>query len=113
MSEEDPTRYYQPSSPYSPRGLTPNADEAGDQHPWSVGFEEIDVRKYRYGLHQRVGDFNVRRVDPRHGLVKVGHKGGGPRIESPETTEDLFQPAPIPLIDGEASGLRPRRHPMR
>ena len=47
MAEEDPTRYYQPSSPYSPDGLNPNRDDVGDQHPWSIGFKDTDFRKYR------------------------------------------------------------------
>jgi len=47
VREEDPGRYYQPSSPYSPDGLHPNDDTVGDQHPWSVGFEDTDFRKYR------------------------------------------------------------------
>lgn len=47
LAEEDPGRYYQPSSPYSPDGLFPNADEAGDQHPWAVGFRNTDFRDYR------------------------------------------------------------------
>lgn len=47
LQEEDGTRYYQASSPCSPDGLPPNADEAGDQHPWSVGFRNTDFRDYR------------------------------------------------------------------
>lgn len=48
LSVEDPWRYYQPSSPYSPEpGDDPNADNVGDQHPWSIGFNDIDFRKYR------------------------------------------------------------------
>lgn len=47
LAEEDPGRYYQPSSPYSPDGLPPNADEAGDQHPWNVGIWGTDFRDYR------------------------------------------------------------------
>ncbi len=47
LKEEDGTRYYQPSSPYSPDGEPPNADHLGDQHPWSVGFQDTDFRKYR------------------------------------------------------------------
>lgn len=47
LAEEDPTRYYQPSSPYSPDGLPPNADEVGDQHPWTVGMQNTDFRDYR------------------------------------------------------------------
>jgi beta-mannosidase len=47
LRKEDPSRYYQPSSPYSPDGQFPNGDESGDQHPWSVGFAEGDFRKYR------------------------------------------------------------------
>ena len=47
LAEEDPTRYYQPSSPYSPDGLSPTRDDCGDQHPWSLGFSDNDFRKYR------------------------------------------------------------------
>jgi len=47
MRAEDPGRYFQPSSPYSPDNLPPNADEIGDQHPWSVGFHDLDFYKYR------------------------------------------------------------------
>lgn len=47
LAEEDPGRFYQPSSPYSPDGLFPNADEAGDQHPWTIGFANTDFREYR------------------------------------------------------------------
>jgi beta-mannosidase len=47
LAREDPTRYYQPSSPFSPDGQHPNADELGDQHPWSVGFADLDFHKYR------------------------------------------------------------------
>jgi len=48
LAEEDPGRYYQPSSPYSP-DITkhPNEDESGDQHPWGIGFGDTDFRKYR------------------------------------------------------------------
>lgn len=44
---EDGTRYYQPSSPFSPDHEDPRADHVGDQHPWTVGFRETDFRKYR------------------------------------------------------------------
>lgn len=47
LADEDGTRYYQPSSPYSPDGLSPNRDDVGDQHPWSVGFSNTDFRDYR------------------------------------------------------------------
>jgi beta-mannosidase len=47
LSAEDPTRYYQPSSPYSPEGLPPTQDDVGDQHPWSIGFANADFRDYR------------------------------------------------------------------
>ncbi len=47
LAEEDPGRYYQPSSPYSPDGLPPNAYDVGDQHPWAVGFGNTDFRDYR------------------------------------------------------------------
>lgn len=47
LAKEDPHRYYQASSPFSPDGSHPNRDEVGDQHPWSVGFANRDFRDYR------------------------------------------------------------------
>lgn len=47
IAEEDGTRYYQPSSPYSPGLHHPNCDDCGDQHPWSVGMADKDFRTYR------------------------------------------------------------------
>lgn len=47
LAEEDPTRYYQPSSPYSPEGVDPCRDDVGDQHPWAIGFANVDFREYR------------------------------------------------------------------
>jgi len=47
VRQEDPTRPYRPSSPWSPDHEFPNADHVGDQHPWSIGFAETDFRKYR------------------------------------------------------------------
>jgi beta-mannosidase len=47
MAEEDPTRYYQPSSPFSPDHRSPTEHETGDQHPWAIGFFDTDFRKYR------------------------------------------------------------------
>lgn len=47
MAAEDPTRYYQPSSPISPDFQDPHLDHMGDQHPWTVSFFDTDTRKYR------------------------------------------------------------------
>ncbi len=47
LNEEDPTRYYQPSSPITPGLLHPNDNHSGDQHPWQVGFANEDFRDYR------------------------------------------------------------------
>jgi beta-mannosidase len=47
LKREDGTRYYQPSSPYSPDHEPPNRDDMGDQHPWSIGFANTDFRQYR------------------------------------------------------------------
>ncbi|NLS78336.1 MAG: hypothetical protein GXY76_13850 [Chloroflexi bacterium] len=47
LKREDGTRYYQPSSPYSPDHESPRRDDIGDQHPWSIGFADTDFRKYR------------------------------------------------------------------
>jgi beta-mannosidase len=45
--EEDGTRFYLPSSPFSPDGRNPGDHLAGDQHPWEIGFSDVDFRKYR------------------------------------------------------------------
>jgi beta-mannosidase len=47
LSVEDPTRHYQPSSPFSPDYGDPNRDDVGDQHPWTIGFLNTDFRGYR------------------------------------------------------------------
>ena len=47
VQEEDPTRYYQPSSPFTPDHQDPRVMHSGDQHPWFVGFDDTDFRKYR------------------------------------------------------------------
>jgi len=47
LSQEDPTRFYLPSSPFSPDGRTPNDFHAGDQHPWGVGMWNPNFRDYR------------------------------------------------------------------
>ncbi|MCD6520871.1 MAG: hypothetical protein J7M05_13215 [Anaerolineae bacterium] len=40
LQQEDPSRPYWPSSPYSPPGHHPNAPTMGDQHPWHVTLGE-------------------------------------------------------------------------
>jgi beta-mannosidase len=47
LKKEDGTRYYQPSSPFSPDNEPPRRDDIGDQHPWTVGFMNTDFRDYR------------------------------------------------------------------
>ena len=47
LQREDGTRYYQPSSPYSPDHQDPRRNDIGDQHPWTVGFANTDFRDYR------------------------------------------------------------------
>jgi beta-mannosidase len=47
LREEDPNRYYQASSPISPDNMFPNRDDMGDQHPWNIGFENVDFHQYR------------------------------------------------------------------
>jgi len=46
LQKEDPDKYYQPTSPYSMNHSDLNHDTTGDQHPWSVGFDDKDSRKY-------------------------------------------------------------------
>lgn len=47
LRQEGDTRYYQPSSPYSPDHTDPNSNIIGDQHPWDIGFTDKDYYKYR------------------------------------------------------------------
>ena len=47
LKEEDPFKYYQPSSPWSPDFAFPNDDHTGDQHPWSIGFGDNEFFTYR------------------------------------------------------------------
>lgn len=47
VAAEDPTRLFWPSSPWSPSDPDHNAGYEGDQHPWSIGFGDVDFRKYR------------------------------------------------------------------
>jgi len=47
LKREDDTRYYQPSSPFSPDHEAPRRNDMGDQHPWTVGFANTDFRDYR------------------------------------------------------------------
>lgn len=46
LQEEDPTRYYQPSSPFSPDRQSPARNDMGDQHNWTVSLEHSDYRKF-------------------------------------------------------------------
>jgi len=47
VAAEDGTRHWQPSSPWSPDGLSPNRDDVGDQHPWGTIFADGDWRRFR------------------------------------------------------------------
>lgn len=48
VGDEDGSRWWQPSSPFSPDPtVAANDDLQGDQHPWSIGFHDTDFRKYR------------------------------------------------------------------
>lgn len=47
LKAEDHTKYYQPSSPLSPNNEYPNKNDIGDQHPWDIGFDNVDFREYR------------------------------------------------------------------
>jgi beta-mannosidase len=47
VAQEDGTRHWQPSSPWSPDGLSPNRDDVGDQHPWGTVMADGDWRGFR------------------------------------------------------------------
>jgi beta-mannosidase len=47
LKEEDNTRYYQPSSPYSPDHESPRRADMGDQHPWAIGGGNTEFHDYR------------------------------------------------------------------
>jgi beta-mannosidase len=48
MIEEDPSRPYWPSSPYSPGHLSPNSPIIGDQHPWNVSLGSAGADFWHY-----------------------------------------------------------------
>ena len=47
VAEEDPSRLFWPSSPWSPSRQDHNSGTEGDQHPWAIGFKDVEFRKYR------------------------------------------------------------------
>lgn len=48
MAQNDPTRPYWPSSPYSGPATFPNDPTTGDQHPWDVSINKDDVNFWAY-----------------------------------------------------------------
>ncbi|MFQ5805965.1 MAG: hypothetical protein ACE5I3_05900 [Phycisphaerae bacterium] len=48
VAQEDGTRPYWPTSPWSPDGSHPNNPSIGDQHPWSVSLGEAKGDYWRY-----------------------------------------------------------------
>lgn len=48
MKEEDPYRFYWPSSPYSENHELPNSPITGDQHPWGVSLQKDSTNIWAY-----------------------------------------------------------------
>jgi len=48
MKEEDPYRFYWPSSPYSENFEFPNSPITGDQHPWGVSLQKDSTSFWAY-----------------------------------------------------------------
>lgn len=48
MKEEDPYRFYWPSSPYSENNEFPNSPITGDQHPWAVSLGKDTTSFWAY-----------------------------------------------------------------
>jgi beta-mannosidase len=48
MKEEDPSRFYWPSSPYSENHEFPNSPITGDQHPWGVTLQKDSTNLWAY-----------------------------------------------------------------
>ena len=48
MKEEDPYRFYWPSSPYSENFEFPNSSITGDQHPWGVSLQKDSTSIWAY-----------------------------------------------------------------
>ena len=48
MKEEDPYRFYWPSSPYSENFEFPNSPITGDQHPWGVSLQKDSTNMWAY-----------------------------------------------------------------
>ncbi len=47
LKKEDPDRYYQATSPYSPDHEHPGRNDMGDQHAWNIGFDNVNFFEYR------------------------------------------------------------------
>jgi len=63
IDQEDPTRYYQPSSPYSPDHKDPNADDRGDLTLRRFGLGQFEVATTRaYGTRLQVPKLGAQNV---------------------------------------------------
>lgn len=84
MRQEDPSRPYWPSSPYSPDHQPPNSPIVGDQHPWHVS---IGVNRENFWAY-------------RQDVSRFPNEGGALGISSPATLRQF-------LPEGERYYLSP------
>jgi len=84
MRQEDPSRPYWPSSPYSPDHQPPNSPIVGDQHPWHVS---IGVNRENFWAY-------------RQDVSRFPNEGGALGVSSPATLRQF-------LPEGERYYLSP------
>ena len=114
LAEEDPTRYYQPSSPYSPDHLSPTRDDCGDQHPWSIGFTDLDFRKYRKMICRFPNEGGIMGPTSLPTMMRCLPKGHR-HVQSwawqhhDNSIESWVEPSAIDGMVGDWLGLDPRR----
>jgi len=81
VSQMDPDRPYWPSSPWSPKGLEPNSQDAGDCHDWSAwhgGKGRIAVEENRclflseYGCQAPAELATLKRIIPSDDIGRLG-----------------------------------------
>jgi beta-mannosidase len=74
MKDEDPSRPYWPSSPYSPDHEHPNSPIVGDQHPWHVSIQQNRENFWAY----------------REDVSRFPNEGGALGASSPATLRQML-----------------------
>ncbi|MFC4777048.1 glycoside hydrolase family 2 protein [Paenibacillus sp. GCM10023252] len=114
LQQEDPDRYYHPTSPYSPDSPNPWDSQEGDQHPWGVGFQNVDFRQYRdmeCRFPNEGGLLGSTSLPTMHACLTEGQQypGSFSWIYHDNSVEQWYErPSPDRIIE-EWLGIDPRR----